>query len=178
MSGCHIAHIKLAYKWLLVVNLVAVYNAALFVAISWFHSLLLDISSQLTHKQMENHTANTTTSSNPPYLWIGEPKQRTTFGIFSFCFSTLIICVWSTLHFPIPTRRYTATRRVFFKVSWMVFALLAPEVLLYLAVNERIKAGALLKRVLKLQPDLAKPGMFARMYSSSPGYVPPYEIIL
>ena len=47
----------------------------------------------------------------------------------------------------------------------MVFALLAPEVLLYFAVNERIRAGALLKRVLELHPDLAKPGMLARMYN-------------
>lgn len=114
---------------------------------------------------MENTTTNTTTPSNPQYLWIGEHKQRTTFGILSICFSTLIICVWSTLHFNIPTRRRTATRRVFLQVSWMVFALLAPEILLYLAVNERISAGILLKRVLKLHPHLAKPGILARMYN-------------
>src|SRR5258706_6814159 len=114
---------------------------------------------------MENPTNNTTTPSNPPYLWIGEPKQRTTFGILSFCFSTLIICVWSTLHFNIPTRRHSATRRVFLQLSWMVFALLAPEVLLYLAVNERISAGILLKQALKLHPHLAKPGMLARIYN-------------
>ena len=114
---------------------------------------------------MENHTTNTTTSSNPPYLWIGEPKQRTTFGILSFCFSTLIICVWSTLHFGIPTSRHTATRRLFVRVSWMVFALLAPEALLYLATYERLKAGALLKQVLKLHPHLEKPGMLVRMYN-------------
>ena len=114
---------------------------------------------------MENLTTNTTTPSNPPYLWIGESNQRTTFGILSFCFSTLIICVWSTLHFPVPIRRHTTTRRVCLQVSWMVFALLAPEVLLYLAVNERIRAGALLKQVFKLRPDLEKPRILARMYN-------------
>ena len=46
----------------------------------------------------------------------------------------------------------------------MILALLAPELLLYLAVNEKIEAGTLLKQVLKLRPDLAKPGMLARMY--------------
>ena len=114
---------------------------------------------------MENTTTNATTLDNPPYLWIGEPKQRTTFGILSFCFSTLIICVWSTLHFNVPSSRPTATRRLFLQVSWMVFALLAPEILLYLAVNQRIEAGALLKQVLKLHPHLEKPGMLARMYN-------------
>ena len=47
----------------------------------------------------------------------------------------------------------------------MVFALLAPEVLLYLAVNERMMAGALMEQVLKLHPDLYKPGMLARIYN-------------
>ena len=45
----------------------------------------------------------------------------------------------------------------------MVFALFAPEIVLYLAVNERINAGALLKQVLKLHPDLYKPGLLARL---------------
>ena len=116
-------------------------------------------------KQMENPTANTTTPSNPPYNWIGEPKQRGTFGIISLCFSTLIICIWSTLHFNIPAKRYTATRRFFIQVSWMFIALIAPEILRYLAINERITAGFLLRKVLKFHPHLAKPGMFTRMYN-------------
>jgi hypothetical protein len=48
-------------------------------------------------------------------------------------------------------------------MSWMVIALLAPEVLLYLAIMERISAGALLKKVLESHPHLAKPGMLAGM---------------
>ena len=114
---------------------------------------------------MSNLTTNTTSSSNPPYLWEGEPKRRGTFGIISFCFSTLIICIWSTLHFNIPIRRYTATRRFFLQVSWMFIALLAPELLLYLAINETSTARSLLKKVLKFHPHLAKPGMLASMYN-------------
>ena len=114
---------------------------------------------------MENPATNTTTPSNPPYKLMGEPNQRGTFGITSFCLSTLIICIWSTLHFNIPTRRYTDIRRFFLQVSWMIVALLAPEVLLYLAINERITAGILLKKVLKLHPHLAKPRVLARMYN-------------
>ena len=96
---------------------------------------------------------------------MAEPKQRGTFGIISLCFSTLIICIWSTLHFNIPIRRYTATRRFFTQVWWMLIALIAPEVLLFLAINERITAGALVKKVLKFHPHLAKPGMFTRIYN-------------
>ena len=114
---------------------------------------------------MENPTTNTTTPSNPPYLWIGEPKQRTTFGILSVCFTTTIICVWSTLHFNIPPNPHTPIRRVFLRVSWVVIALLAPEVLLYLAINERVDATKLMRTALAFHPRLAKPGMLARVYN-------------
>ncbi len=114
---------------------------------------------------MENSATNTTIPSNPPYKWVTESKQRSTFGIISVCASTLIICIWSTLHFNVPIRRYTVTRRFFLQVSWMFIALLAPEALLFLAINERITASILLKKVLKVHPHLAKPGMFARVDS-------------
>ena len=110
---------------------------------------------------MDNPATNTTAPSNPPYLWVEEPELRGTFGIISFCLSTLIICIWSTLHFNIPTKRYTETRRFFFHVFWMFLALLAPELLLFLAINERISAGTLLRKVLKFHPRLAEPGMLA-----------------
>jgi hypothetical protein len=45
----------------------------------------------------------------------------------------------------------------------MIISLLAPEVLLYLAINERIRAGVLLKKVLRYHPHLAKPGMLTRV---------------
>jgi hypothetical protein len=43
----------------------------------------------------------------------------------------------------------------------MILALLAPELLLFLAINERISAGILLKKALKFHPHLAKRGMLA-----------------
>ena len=114
---------------------------------------------------MENPATNTTTSSNSKYLWMGESKQRGTFGIISFCLSTLVICIWSTIHFNIPTRRHTPTRRFFLQMFWMFIALLAPEFLLFLAINERISANTLLKKVLKFHPHLDKPGMLAGVYN-------------
>ena len=107
---------------------------------------------------------------------MAEPKQRGTFGITSLCFSTLIICIWSTLHFNVPAKRYTATRRFFIQVSWMFIALIAPEVLFFLAINERIMAGVLLKKVLKFHPHLAKPGMFTRMYNWIRGRAEPKDV--
>jgi hypothetical protein len=114
---------------------------------------------------MENPATNTTTPSAPQSSWVAEPKQRGTFGIISLCLSTLVICIWSTLHFNIPIIRCTTTRRFFFQVTWMFIALLAPEFLLYLAINERINAGTLLKKVHKFHPHLKKPGMLTCIYN-------------
>ena len=47
----------------------------------------------------------------------------------------------------------------------MIIALFAPEFLLFFAVNERIAAGILLKKVREFHPHLAKPGMLARMHN-------------
>jgi hypothetical protein len=58
----------------------------------------------------------------------------------------------------------------------MVIALLAPEYLLYLAINDRIDASILLKKVLEFHPDLAKPGMLSRMYNYIRGRTKPKEV--
>jgi len=114
---------------------------------------------------MENPAINATTPSDPPHPWVPEPKQRGTFGIISLCLSTMIICIWSTIHFNVPIKRYTATRRFFLQVFWMLIALLVPEILLYLAMYESINAGILLRKALKFHPHLAKPGALSRVYS-------------
>jgi len=109
---------------------------------------------------MDNLATNAATPSDSQHPWVPEPTQRGTFGIISLCLNTLIICIWSTLHFNVPTKRHSNTRRFFIQVLWMFITLLAPEVLLYLAINERIKAGILLRKALKFYPHLEKPGMF------------------
>jgi len=44
----------------------------------------------------------------------------------------------------------------------MIITLFAPELLLFMAISERISAGTLVKEVLKSHPHLAEPGMLDR----------------
>jgi hypothetical protein len=115
---------------------------------------------------MGNPENNITTPNNPPFLWVEGPKQRNTFGILSFCFSTTIICVWSTLHFDIPTARHGSTRRFFLRVSWLLVALLVPEALLCAAIHQRIDARTVAKNALQFLPSRqqAKPWILARAF--------------
>lgn len=48
----------------------------------------------------------------------------------------------------------------------MFIAVIAPEALLYIAIHQRIDAGALEKKAVKSLPSQqrAKPGMLARIY--------------
>jgi len=110
---------------------------------------------------MENPANNTATPGDPSFLWKPEPTQRGTFGIFFFCFSTLIICVWSALHFDIPATRIPIdklTYKIFIPVFWMVVAVIAPEALLCAAINQRVDAEILMAKVV------AEPTILARLF--------------
>ncbi|KAI3611655.1 hypothetical protein WG66_007704, partial [Moniliophthora roreri] len=85
-------------------------------------------------------------STSAPTLWMPEPTFRGTFGIFSLCLSTLVICVWSAIHMDIPTKRSSMLRSFISGVAWMVSALFCPEVLLFIAFNQRMNARAIVKQ--------------------------------
>ena len=58
----------------------------------------------------------------------------------------------------------------------MLIALLAPEVLLFFAISERVHAGILLKKALKCHPHLAKPGIVTRIYTYIRGLATPRTV--
>ena len=62
-----------------------------------------------------------------PYISGRENQSSGVLLNISLCFSTLIICIWSTVHFNIPVKRYTVTRCCFTQMSWMFIALLTPR---------------------------------------------------
>ena len=112
---------------------------------------------------MADPATNTTTPAGTlSQSWGEEPNFRGTFGIILLCFSSMLIFAWNSLHFNIPTTRYSATRRFFLQVCWTFIAFCSPEFLLFLAVNERISANILVEKVLAVHPDLAKPKSVAR----------------
>ena len=121
---------------------------------------------------MEISATNSTTPGNPTYLWIGEPKQRGTFGIISICISTLIIWVWRTVHFNVPTKRLPRSGRFLTQVLWMIIALLAPEYLLYLAINQWTDVAHLVRKTLQSHPRLSK----GKIYDLIRGSVKPKDV--
>ena len=102
-------------------------------------------------------------------LWVPEPNFRGTSGIFSLCLSTMIISVWSAVHFDIPTTRQGTMSSFVTSVLWMLAALFCPELLLLIAFNQRANASYIVKRAEELLPARntkdKKIGFFRRLFS-------------
>jgi len=58
----------------------------------------------------------------------------------------------------------------------MLIALLSPELLLHLAVNEWVKAAYLVKKTLAFHPQLAKRGRLARVCDYIRGLAKPKNV--
>ncbi|KAI0758915.1 hypothetical protein C8Q74DRAFT_272085 [Fomes fomentarius] len=74
--------------------------------------------------------------------WQDEPNFRGTFSILSSCLSTLFLCVWTALHADIP-QVDAKLRRFVDKTGWVFIGLVAPELLLWVAFQQRRAAHAL-----------------------------------
>ena len=83
--------------------------------------------------------------------------SRTRYDIFSTCFSTVVICVWSALHMNIPTRDRRSMKTRLVKGGWVALGLLMPDLLLLIAVCELASAVILLRKAYKHLPDLPSP---------------------
>ncbi|THU95896.1 hypothetical protein K435DRAFT_797771 [Dendrothele bispora CBS 962.96] len=76
--------------------------------------------------------------------WRSEPTFRGSFGILSVCATTLWICVWSAIHTDIPVRKRGWLWPLVDKLGWLLVGLIAPELLLFIAFNQRYTATHLL----------------------------------
>ncbi|RSL50952.1 hypothetical protein CEP53_008616 [Fusarium sp. AF-6] len=95
--------------------------------------------------------------------WEPEPTQRGTFSILSTCLVTLSLCVWTAVHLNIPSREERSqdgprdgsgekwwswkslrwTAQTFRKAGWMILGILAPELVLFTALQQFWDATAL-----------------------------------
>jgi hypothetical protein len=68
----------------------------------------------------------------PTFVW--EPSGRGTVGLLTSCISTIILCVWTTIHINVFPARTRSARRSSSKVMWAIIALFAPEIVLMRAL--------------------------------------------
>jgi hypothetical protein len=77
-------------------------------------------------------------SSNSTALasWQLDGNSRSTWDIVWTCFSTIFACTWTVLHMFVPPRNISNTRWTIVKLSAWLIAIVAPEVLFYVAAKD------------------------------------------
>lgn len=111
-----------------------------------------------------------------PFTWMSPPTFRGTSGIVTLCLSTMGICVWSSIHKDITTRRSTSFQAFISKVRWMLMALFVPPMCVMLAVGQYRHAKRLQKhgsKFLAVTGTASSPGP-----SSIPASIRSYTIPL
>ena len=82
----------------------------------------------------------------PP--WVLSSEIRGTSSILWSCLVTLVACIYTALHLNVPDKQGRRAQ-LFAKANWVLSALLAPEVLIYVALNQFLEARRL-RRELRL----------------------------
>lgn len=72
-------------------------------------------------------------------LWVSSTNSRETMDILTSCLFTLITCVYNALHLNVSPDRDTWSK---FKLTsqWTFIALIAPEIVVYLAASQLLEA--------------------------------------
>ena len=82
--------------------------------------------------------------------WEPDPtNQRGTWTILSTCIITLTLCVYTSLHLNVPAHKDTAASTFFMKAKYVVFGILAPELIVFNAWRQRTVASSLVARLRK-----------------------------
>lgn len=98
------------------------------------------------HSTMWEPFGNTTVLR--PTQWHPEPQFRGTFSILSSCLITMSLCIWTSLHLNVPEYGKEHLQK-YRKAAWMVLGLLAPELVVWNAWEQRKKVkelNALMRR--------------------------------
>ena len=92
-------------------------------------------------------TTNTTSVSG----WVNDPDGRGTFTIVSSCVLTLSLCVYTAIHLNVRHYRTTELQSWIETTKWVVFGILAPELVVFVAWRQYVSAIALDRIVRGLQ---------------------------
>ncbi|KAL8668740.1 MAG: hypothetical protein Q9168_006645 [Polycauliona sp. 1 TL-2023] len=106
-----------------------------------------------------NVSASHTTS------WIPEPNGRGTWSLLSTCIITVSLCVWSAVHLNVP-QHHKPGSHYWRKTKWLLLGIFAPELLAYVAWQQRQEASQLCRAVRKSYGQEELPSHFEKMQNS------------
>lgn len=96
-------------------------------------------------------TASATNNNTIVSGWVDDPDGRGTFTIASSCVLTLSLCVYTAIHLNVRPYRKTELQSWIETAKWVVFGILAPELVVFVAWRQYLSAMALDRIVRGLQ---------------------------
>ncbi|KAH6662392.1 hypothetical protein F5X68DRAFT_178203 [Plectosphaerella plurivora] len=100
----------------------------------------------------ENQTALNTMLAP---AWVETTELRSTFSIIQTCLLTLVACIYSALHLDVP-RRTDFWYRFGVRMLWVALALFAPEIVVYVAIDQFYDARTLSQELRQRQTEAAE----------------------
>lgn len=85
--------------------------------------------------------------------WVDDPDGRGTFTIVSSCVLTLSLCVYTAIHLNVRPQGTTELQSWIETTKWVIFAVLAPELVVFVAWRQYVSATALNRIVKGLQEN-------------------------
>ena len=104
----------------------------------------------LIYSQLFN-TAVAATNNTIVSGWVDDPDGRGTFTIASSCVLTLSLCVYTAIHLNVRPYKRTESQSWVETTKWVVFGILAPELVVFVAWRQYVSAMALDRIVRELQ---------------------------
>ncbi|KAK4158965.1 hypothetical protein QBC43DRAFT_305070 [Cladorrhinum sp. PSN259] len=127
-------------------SLAATKLLTLFLSFAFCPSVLSAESARVVYDQLEriqNDTKALHEIRAPS--WVNAPNMRGTSSILYSCVLTLVACIYTALHLNIPHRNATFSQLLMIKMKWVLIALIAPELVVWLAAEQYAKARSVSK---------------------------------
>lgn len=103
----------------------------------------------LIQANKDNQTALQTIHAPP---WVSAAEFRGTMAILQTCVLTLFACIYTALHLNVPHKTDFLSTLIT-KAKWVLMALFAPEIVLYMAADQLVQALRLKKELKALQAN-------------------------
>lgn len=107
-----------------------------------------------SRNKLQNANGNSTILKGTRILgWTSGPSFRGTGSILWSCLVTILATVYTAIHPNIPIRHQSQWQRLSTRVRWAVIALIAPEMILRLAIQQFLSVRALLKELKSMKTE-------------------------
>jgi hypothetical protein len=100
---------------------------------------------------VQNNTALFGEKASP--AWQPDPPGRGTWSLLYSCIFTLALCIWNAIHLNVPTLNESSLVGLRRKIKWVLIALFAPEIVVFVAFQQWLTAITFLWELKRIAAD-------------------------